>query len=97
MLGDSAFGVMDLDGYALVSRNSKSGEDKRKKPWCDYCKKPWHARETYWKIHGKPPHLKKRSDGRPDGHAMQTVADNAQEHKVNLSTNSFAKEQLDQL
>lgn len=97
MLGDSASSVTDHDSSALVSPNPEFEGDRRKKPWCDYCKKPWHARETYWKIHGKPPHLKKRPDGHPDGRAMQIVADNSQERKANLSTNSFAKEQLDQL
>lgn len=38
-------------------RNYKKGE----KPWCDHCKKPWHTREMYWKIQGKPPNWKKRS------------------------------------
>ena len=97
MLGDSASSIMDLDGSALVSPNPESKGDRRKKPWCDHCKRPWHTRETCWKIHGKPLHLNKRPDGRPDGRAMQTVTNNSQEHKVNLSTNSFTKEQLEQL
>lgn len=74
-------------------RNPKSQGDRRKKPWCDHYKKPWHTRETCWKIHGKPPHLKKRTDGR----ALQTVADSSQEHHVKSSTPSFTKEQLEQL
>ena len=55
--------------------------------------KPWHTRETCWKIHRKPPHLKKC----PDGCALQTMAESSQEHQVTSSANSFKKEQLEQL
>ena len=36
-----------LEGY---KQNNKWLE----KPWCDYCKRAWHTKETCWKIHGKP-------------------------------------------
>ncbi|KAJ1413354.1 Gag-polypeptide of LTR copia-type [Sesbania bispinosa] len=26
--------------------------------WCDHCNKPRHTRETCWKIHGRPAHIK---------------------------------------
>ncbi|XP_075515435.1 uncharacterized protein LOC142550082 [Primulina tabacum] len=44
------------DTSALVSRGNDPGYnlDKKKKPWCDHCKKAWHTRETCWKLHGKP-------------------------------------------
>ena len=29
--------------------------------WCDYGKKPWHTRDSYWTHHGKPPHIKKNA------------------------------------
>ena len=61
---------------ALVSRNSSSDsyDERKKKPWRDHCKKPWHTKDTCWKIHGKPPNIKKRSDGR----ALQTVIESPQ-------------------
>ena len=37
---------MDSDSSALVSRGPDSAGDRKKKPWCDHCKKPWHTRET---------------------------------------------------
>ena len=94
MLGGST-PKSDPEASALVLRNSSLDSDgeRKKKPWCDHCKKPWHTRETCWKIHGKPPHLKKRSDGR----ALQTVTESPQENQVSLSTNPFTKEQLEQL
>ncbi|RVX01253.1 Retrovirus-related Pol polyprotein from transposon RE1 [Vitis vinifera] len=46
-----------LDASALAARsfNSSGGDrQKRDRPWCDYCKKPGHYKETCWKLHGKP-------------------------------------------
>ncbi|XP_052184481.1 uncharacterized protein LOC127796395 [Diospyros lotus] len=33
----------------------------REKQWCDYCKRPYHTRETCWKIHGKPANWKPKN------------------------------------
>ncbi|KAL0410897.1 UNVERIFIED_CONTAM: hypothetical protein Slati_3679400 [Sesamum latifolium] len=44
----------------LVSRGFDSHKDRRKKPWCEHCRKPRHTKETCWKIHGKPSNLKKK-------------------------------------
>ena len=96
ILGGSASAPKsDPKAFALVSRNSSSDFDgeRKKKPWCDHCKKPWHIRETCWQIHGKPTNMKKR----PDGKALQTVADNSQEQSIKSSTNQFTTEQLEQL
>ncbi|XP_035549022.1 uncharacterized protein LOC118349258 [Juglans regia] len=48
----------EIESSALVS-----------KPWCHHCKKPWHTKETCWKIHGKPQNFKKKNggDGRASG------------------------------
>ncbi|KAG6757059.1 hypothetical protein POTOM_037360 [Populus tomentosa] len=45
---------LEIESLALVSRGSDSYGDRRKKSWCDHYKKPWHTKETCWKIHGKP-------------------------------------------
>lgn len=50
----------EIESSTLVSRGSDSDGDRRKKPWCDHCKKPWHTKETCWKIHSKPQNFKKK-------------------------------------
>jgi len=40
----------NIDSSALVV--AKNENDRKKKPWCDFCKKYWHTHETCWKIHG---------------------------------------------
>ena len=62
----------------LSVRGVESEGERRKKPWCDYCKKFWHTRESCWKIHGKPPGGKKRPE-----RALQTVAETSQEQQIN--------------
>lgn len=39
--------------YALALRGPDGEGEKKNKPWCDHCKKPWHTKDTCWKIHGK--------------------------------------------
>ena len=46
--------VKKMENSALISRSTESDGERRKKPWCDHCKKPGHTKETCWKIHGKP-------------------------------------------
>ncbi|XP_019056073.1 PREDICTED: uncharacterized protein LOC109115911, partial [Nelumbo nucifera] len=52
------------EGSALVARGVDLDGEKRggkQRPWCDHCRKPWHTRETCWKLHGKPAGWKKKS------------------------------------
>ena len=92
MFGDTEISSkLETENSALVSRGPDLEGERRKKPWCDHCKKPWHTRETCWKIHGKP-HSKKRHDGR----ALQT-AESSQEQQINSSAAPFTKEQLEHL
>jgi len=51
----------------------------------------WHTRETCWKLHGRPPNVKKKGEGR----ALQTTSD--QESKSSSNAFQFTKEQLDQM
>ena len=46
---------MDVEGSALATRGADLTSNKRKKPWCDLCKLHCHTKESYWKLHGKPP------------------------------------------
>ena len=49
--------VLPHQNSALASikqRDLLSKTQGREKIWCDYCKKPYHTKETCWKIHGKP-------------------------------------------
>jgi len=33
---------------------TKREESSREKQWCDHCNRPYHTRDTCWKLHGKP-------------------------------------------
>ncbi|RVW67782.1 hypothetical protein CK203_062451 [Vitis vinifera] len=56
MMGSKEQPAPTLDASALAARsfNSSGGDrQKRDRPWCDYCKKPGHYKETCWKLHGQ--------------------------------------------
>ena len=60
-----------VDSSALIVQGSDQRPEQKKKPFCDYCKRPWHTREQCWKLHGRPPNGKTRSDKT----ALPTTAD----------------------
>jgi hypothetical protein len=64
---------LELDSSALMSRGVDSDNDGRKKPWCEHCKKPWHTKETCWKLYGKPANWKPKS--KRDGRAYQATTE----------------------
>nr|XP_016452871.1 PREDICTED: uncharacterized protein LOC107777375 [Nicotiana tabacum] len=89
--------VVDASALATV----KNEDDKKKRPWCDHCKKYWHTRETCWKIHGKPPNTKKKEvDNRcfrsQHGEAFQTTYFD-QGQQPSPETSPFTREQLELL
>ena len=86
---------LEIESSPLVSRGSDSDGDRRKKPWCDHCKKPWHTKETCWKIHGKPQNFKKKNGN--DGRAFQTMSEDSQAPQINSEMSNFTKEQLGHL
>lgn len=57
--------------------------------WCDHCNKPRHTRETCWKIHGRPSHLKVSKSG-PKVHRPFPTAHEAKK-------TSLRKEQVEEL
>ncbi|XP_024018998.1 uncharacterized protein LOC112090903 [Morus notabilis] len=83
------------DSYGLVTCGLDSRTDARGlKKWCDHCKKPYHTRETCWKLHGKPAvWTPNRAKGR-DGKGMQVSSDVVADNQLGTT---FSKEQLDQL
>lgn len=83
--------VVENDNSALVSRITDSDGEKRKKPWCEHCKKPWHIEETCWKLHGKPPNRKKKPGN--DNKAFQTSFEDNQGQQVTSEASPFTKEQ----
>ena len=64
---------LEPESYALVSKGVDSDNDGCKKSWCEHCKKPWHTKETCWKLHGKPGNWKLKS--KRDGHAYQATVE----------------------
>ena len=65
---------------------------REKKPQCDHCKRSGHTMESCQKLHGKPPHWKKKGGGRAF-HASNDV----QDHQSSLGELPFTKEQIDTL
>ena len=82
----------ELENSALLSSGTDSNGDKRKKSWCDHCKRSGHTMENCWKLHGKPPHWKKKGGGRAF-HASNDV----QDHQSSSGELPFTKEQIDTL
>lgn len=52
------------DGSTLVTNNFNKDRKKYGKLWCDPCERCWHTRGTCWKLHGRPPNVKKKGEGR---------------------------------
>ncbi|RVW48507.1 hypothetical protein CK203_113270 [Vitis vinifera] len=73
----------------------KLNDKKMEKSCCDHCKRPWHTRETCWKLHGKPLNSKKKADS--DGKSFQVTNEASQGHQINWETLPFTKDQLDHL
>ncbi|RVW88529.1 hypothetical protein CK203_032984 [Vitis vinifera] len=63
--------------------------DERPRVWCDFCNKPRHTRENYWKIHGKPANWKGKTGYKP-GRAIIPTANEAE-------TSPFTIEQMEHL
>ena len=84
--------ILNNDTSALFVKGTESNSDKKKKLWCDFCKKYWHTRDTCWKIHGKPPGGKPI---RPE-RALQSITDSSPE-SLNPGQSPFTKEQIEQL
>ena len=57
--------VHNQNGSALAASKQRAaptrGDPPKDKQWCDHCHKPYHTKETCWKIHGKPENWKGRN------------------------------------
>ncbi|KAG6521177.1 hypothetical protein ZIOFF_018243 [Zingiber officinale] len=87
----------EMEGSALAVRGAE-----KQRPWCDYCRKPWHTRENCWKLHGKPTYGKKKqgSDNKLGGaHESRALHVNHSDPKQQSSSESFpfTKEQMEHL
>lgn len=84
-----------VEGSGLATKGFDPDGDRKKKPWCKHCKKPWHTKDTCWKIHGKPANFKKKSNR--EGSAFQTTIEGVKEQSSSAETTLFTKEQLEHL
>ncbi|KAL0536537.1 hypothetical protein IC582_025486 [Cucumis melo] len=53
-----------IDSAAFSTRSSNHDNDKnngKSSPVCKHCKKKWHTKDEYWKLHGRPQGGKKQS------------------------------------
>ncbi|RVW92046.1 Retrovirus-related Pol polyprotein from transposon RE1 [Vitis vinifera] len=97
MMGSKEQPAPTLDASALAARsfNSSGGDrQKRDRPWCDYCKKLGHYKETCWKLHGKPADWKPKPRFDRDGRAH--MAANSESTSV-PEPSPFNKEQMEML
>ena len=57
MLNQQGESPLTHQNSALASFKQEESQPRtlgREKQWCDHCKRPYHTKETCWKIHGKP-------------------------------------------
>ena len=94
---------IDTDGSALVTRGIDSEGDRhegKQRPWCDHCRRPWHTRETCWKLHGEPENWKKKpgGDAREGRDSRVFQANNTYlGQQSSLDSSPFTKEQMEHL
>ncbi|XP_072071933.1 uncharacterized protein [Arachis hypogaea] len=92
MMGKGKTEQTSLESNALLmapaALKSSSNQKHPSNLWCDHCNKPRHTRETCWKIHGKPAHLK----GSKPGLKIRSTPTAHETEKSSLS-----KEQVEQL
>jgi len=62
--------------------------------WCDFCKKPYHTKETCWKIYGKPANWKPKN--RKEIPRSAYVAETPTEFKIGTNLN-LSEEQIQAL
>ncbi|KAG6477180.1 hypothetical protein ZIOFF_066432 [Zingiber officinale] len=87
-----------IEGSALTSigSNIRRGTANLRKLeeksvlWCDFCNKPRHTQETYWKIHGNPANFKGKS-GEKNGRIFPTA------NEAMTTASTITKEHLEQL
>ena len=50
----------EISALAVRGNPSNNNDHRPKKgqPWCDHCRRPGHAKDTWWKIHSKPAYWK---------------------------------------
>ncbi|XP_024024957.1 uncharacterized protein LOC112092611 [Morus notabilis] len=73
----------EVESLALVSKGSDSDGEKKRKPWCDRCKKCGIPKRLAWKLHGKPPQSQKRRN-KGENRALQTVNEDSQGQQITL-------------
>ncbi|RDY13301.1 hypothetical protein CR513_01809, partial [Mucuna pruriens] len=76
----------------MVARGDDFNNIGQEKSWCDHCKKPWHTRDTCWKLHRKPANWKSKSQ-----RANPTITEENQEFSINPGSVHFIKEQLEHI
>ncbi|XP_073147995.1 uncharacterized protein [Henckelia pumila] len=89
----SALTLGPVEGSALAATNKsinfRRKPDEKPKVWCDVCERPYHTRETCWKIHGKPANWKSNKLGNRHNRVIPTANE--------AETSPFSKEQMDHL
>ena len=78
-----------------ISTTAK-GESQKEKQWCDHYNRPYHTRETCWKIHRKPANWKPRNQ-RKGGQSVGWSTYMVEAEKGNLTNFTLTVDQLEAL
>ena len=81
----------NLRAQPLYPKGLTQREISRRSHGVSIVKKPWHTKETCWKLHDKPPNWKRKSCR--DGCAFQAITEEFLEHQIISKTILFTKKQ----
>ena len=106
MLGELRF-LTTIDNSALtVQRQDSSSKNdfktgrKSDSLWCDHCNRPYHIRETWWKLHGRLANWKEKVN-KKDSNGLQVTKTKTKAKKKKNNNEIFqltmSKEKLEQL
>lgn len=70
---------------------------QRDRQWCDHCNKPYHTRDTCWKLHGKPANWKSRNQRKGVQSAYVVKSEKGNSAPAPISLTSYQLEALQQL
>ncbi|KAE8673457.1 Aspartic proteinase A3 [Hibiscus syriacus] len=79
------------EGSALLTHTQTTTRPKKGRPWCDYCKKIGHLRDSCWKLHGKP------TDGKFSKQHQQRDTQGNCVVNTELQGSLFTKKQMEEL
>ena len=102
MLGTTKPSSINNQLSALAARQQESSDAQgpvrvggsKNRTWCDHCQRPYHTKDTCWKLHGKPADWKPRNQR--DNRALQANS-NDTKPEISKPSSSFTVKQLEEI